>query len=39
MVWGKLRPSSGRIENYIRRSEKNRQLMKVSKSKGKKGYY
>ena len=36
MVWGKLRPSSGRIENYIRRSEKNRQLMKVSKSKGKK---
>ena len=36
MVWGKLRPSSGRIENYIRRSEKNRQLMKVSKLKGKK---
>ena len=36
MVWGKLRPSSGRIENYIKRSEKNRQLMEVSKSKGKK---
>ena len=36
MVWGKLRPSSGKIENYIKRSEKNRQLMEVSKSKGKK---
>lgn len=35
MVWGKLRPSSGKIENYIKRSKKNRQLMEVSNSKGK----
>ena len=36
LVWGKLRPRSGRIENLIRRSSKNRQLMEVGVSKGKK---
>ena len=36
LVWGKLRPSSGRIETFITRSSKNRQLMEVSSSKGKK---
>ena len=36
LIWGKLRPSSGKIETYIVRSSKNRQLMEVSRSKGKK---
>ncbi len=36
LIWGKLRPSSGRIETFITRSSKNRQLMEVSISKGKK---
>ena len=36
LIWGKLRPSSGRIETFITRSSKNRQLMKVNSSKGKK---
>jgi len=36
LIWGKLRPSSGRIETFITRSSKNRQLMEVSVSKGKK---
>ena len=35
LIWGKLRPSSGKIETYITRSSKNRQLMEVSQSKGK----
>jgi 23S rRNA pseudouridine1911/1915/1917 synthase len=35
LIWGKLRPSFGRIETYITRSSKNRQLMEVSQSKGK----
>ena len=35
LIWGKLRPSSGKIETFIVRSSKNRQLMEVSKSKGK----
>ena len=35
LIWGKLRPSSGRIKTYITRSSKNRQLMEVSQSKGK----
>ena len=35
LVWGKLRPSKGRIETLITRSSKNRQLMSVSLSKGK----
>ena len=34
LIWGKLRPSSGRIDTYITRSSKNRQLMEVSRSKG-----
>ncbi len=36
MIWGKLRPSKGRIETLITRSSKNRQMMEVSRSKGKK---
>ncbi len=36
LIWGKLRPTTGRIETFITRSSKNRQLMEVSSSKGKK---
>ena len=36
LIWGKLRPSSGRIETFLTRSPKNRQLMTVSNFKGKK---
>ena len=36
LVWGKLRPSKGKIETFIARSSKNRQLMEVSRTKGKK---
>ena len=36
MIWGKLRPSKGKIETLITRSSKNRQLMEVSHNKGKK---
>ena len=36
LIWGKIRPSSGKIETFITRSSKNRQLMEVSHSKGKK---
>ena len=36
LIWGKLKPSSGKIETLISRSSKNRQLMEVSRSKGKK---
>ena len=36
LVWGKIRPSKGKIETLITRSSKNRQLMAVSNSKGKK---
>ena len=35
LIWGKLRPSTGQIDTFITRSSKNRQLMEVSKSKGK----
>jgi len=35
LIWGKLRPSSGKIDTFIVRSSKNRQLMEVSSSKGK----
>ena len=35
LIWGKLRPSSGKIDTYINRSSKNRQLMEVTSSKGK----
>ena len=36
LVWGKIRPSKGKIETLITRSSKNRQMMEVSKTKGKK---
>jgi len=35
LIWGKLRPSSGKVDTFITRSSKNRQLMEVSGSKGK----
>jgi len=35
LVWGKLRPSAGKVDTFITRSSKNRQLMEVSRSKGK----
>ena len=36
LIWGKLRPQKGKIETFITRSSKNRQMMEVSSSKGKK---
>ena len=36
LVWGKLRPSRGKIETFITRSSRNRQIMEVSHNKGKK---
>ena len=36
LIWGKTRPSKGKIETLITRSSKNRQLMEVSKEKKKK---
>ena len=36
LIWGKVRPSKGKIETFITRSSKNRQMMEVSISKGKK---
>ena len=36
LVWGKIRPSKGKIQTLITRSSKNRQLMEVSNKKGKK---
>tara|TARA_B100001113_G_C21090728_1_gene614209 strand:+ start:25 stop:1002 length:978 start_codon:yes stop_codon:yes gene_type:complete len=36
LIWGKLRPQSGKIETFIKRSSKNRQLMEASLIKGKK---
>ena len=35
LIWGKLRPQNGKIETLITRSSKNRQMMEVSNSKGK----
>jgi len=35
IVWGSLRPSKGKINEKISRSIKNRQLMAISKNKGK----
>jgi 23S rRNA pseudouridine1911/1915/1917 synthase len=35
LIWGKLRPSVGKIDTFITRSSKNRQMMEVSNSKGK----
>ena len=36
LIWGKLRPQAGKIETLITRSSKNRQLMEVGVTKGKK---
>ena len=36
LVWGKIRPSKGRVETLITRSSRNRQMMEVNKTKGKK---
>ncbi len=36
LIWGKLRPQNGKIETLIKRSSKNRQMMEVGVSKGKK---
>ena len=36
MIWGKLRPQSGKIETLITRSTRNRQLMEVGITRGKK---
>ncbi len=36
LVWGKIRPSKGKIETLISRSTRNRQIMEVNKTKGKK---
>ena len=36
LIWGKLRPQIGKIETLIKRSSKNRQLMEVGLTKGKK---
>ena len=35
LVWGKIKPSKGKIETLITRSSKNRQMMEVSRTKGK----
>ncbi len=36
LIWGKIRPSKGRVETLLNRSSKNRQMMEVSLIKGKK---
>ncbi len=36
LIWGKVRPSKGIVETLITRSSKNRQMMEVSITKGKK---
>jgi len=35
LVWGKIRPSNGKIETLIARSSRNRQMMEVNNTKGK----
>jgi 23S rRNA pseudouridine1911/1915/1917 synthase len=35
LVWGKIRPQNGKIETFITRSSRNRQMMEVSFKKGK----
>ena len=35
LIWGKLRPSNGKIITFLTRSSRNRQLMEVIHSKGK----
>ena len=36
LIWGKVRPSKGKVETLIARSSSNRQIMQVSDIKGKK---
>ena len=36
LIWGKIRPSNGKVETLITRSSKNRQMMEVGITKGKK---
>ena len=36
LIWGKIRPSNGKVETLITRSTKNRQMMEVGTTKGKK---
>ena len=36
LVWGKMRPQNGKIETFITRNSRNRQMMEVSSKKGKK---
>tara|TARA_B100000963_G_scaffold335214_1_gene329147 strand:- start:3058 stop:4038 length:981 start_codon:yes stop_codon:yes gene_type:complete len=36
LIWGKVRPSKGKIETFISRSSRNRQMMEVSHARGKK---
>ena len=36
LIWGKVRPTQGRIETFIKRSSRNRQMMEASNIKGKK---
>ena len=36
LIWGKIKPSRGKVETLITRSSKNRQMMEVSLTKGKK---
>ena len=36
LVWGKIRPRNGKIETFITRSSRNRQMMEVSLKRGKK---
>ena len=36
LIWGKVRPSKGKVQTLITRSSKNRQMMEVSNTKGKK---
>ncbi len=35
LIWGKVRPSKGKVKTLITRSSKNRQMMEVSNTKGK----
>tara|TARA_B100001057_G_scaffold247008_1_gene247374 strand:- start:349 stop:1329 length:981 start_codon:yes stop_codon:yes gene_type:complete len=35
LIWGKIKPSKGKIKTLITRSKKNRQLMEVNTTKGK----
>ena len=36
LIWGFIRPLNGRIQTFLKRSKKNRQLMSVSETQGKK---